>query len=197
VQAAATYWNEQDLREAFFSHPAASMPGVAAGMNTPSPLVRFLCLELAPAGTSSGGQAIDLVWSSIRRMFDEAGIPAGDMMMCLIRNADEEPVRLPVEPLLVVRPDAVWRIFLHANVRWEPDGSIPAGEVWKRLRRHLFAPADGKRELGVETEVAEPTPGRAFDFCLSRLRQACSELSVAMDDGTVEGWVDSVPLKLG
>lgn len=70
-------------------------------------------------------------------------------------------------------------------------------ELCERLRGCFPASSCGNRKVKVQMRIAELTPGGAFDFCLSNLRQACLELSIAMDFGSVAGRVDSVPLELG
>ncbi|WP_188188866.1 hypothetical protein [Nonomuraea sp. SYSU D8015] len=64
VQAAATYWNEQDLRDAVLTHPAPSTPGLAFGLKTFDPVKRFLCLDFPPAGASTGDRRS--TWSGCR-----------------------------------------------------------------------------------------------------------------------------------
>ncbi|MCK2214385.1 hypothetical protein MF672_011370 [Actinomadura sp. ATCC 31491] len=191
VQAATAYWAERAVRETFLAHPAAGAPGAVVGVNTPGALLRFPWLELPPPGVATGGEAVDLVWSSLLRMFADAGIPAGDLLMCSVRRVAADPVPLPVEPLRVVRRDTVWAVSVVADVR----GGGPG--IWPALRRELVLAERPEDVPGVEMEIAENTPGRAFDAGLARIRRACSGLSAELDEESVRGAVDAVPRAIG
>ncbi|WP_188188865.1 hypothetical protein [Nonomuraea sp. SYSU D8015] len=130
---------------------------------------------------------------SLLRVLTDVGVPVGRRMTCRIRNVQEDPLRPPLDPLTAVRPDTVWSVSVYGDIRDRRDDSVPDEELCERLRTYFPASLRGNRRVAVEMEIAELTPGGAFDFCLSNLRRACSELSIAMDFGAVAGSVDSEP----